>query len=83
MMLAMKQRPLRRLCVLMLALVVAIAPTRVAARGVAPAAAPRALPAEVEASLAQFGVPREAMVAWVEEVGAIRARLVWPPTRRR
>ena len=81
MMLAMKQRPLRRLCVLLLALVVALAPILAAARGAVPAAGSRALPAEVEASLTQFGVPPEAMVAWVEEVGAIRARLVWQPDR--
>jgi serine-type D-Ala-D-Ala carboxypeptidase/endopeptidase (penicillin-binding protein 4) len=81
MMLTMKPRPLRRLCVLMLALACAAMPMLVAARGAVAAAAPRALPAEVEASLAQLGVPREAMVAWVEEVGATRARLAWQPDR--
>ncbi len=77
----MKQRPLRRLHVLALALVCAIGPAPAAARGTVPAAAPRALPADVEASLAQLGVPPEAMVAWVEEVGATRPRLAWQPDR--
>jgi len=39
--------------------------------------ASRGLPHEVEAALAQAGVPREAMVAWVEEVGAARPRTAW------
>ncbi len=77
----MKQRPLRRLHVIALALVCAVGPAPTAARGTVPAAAPRALPADVEASLAQLGVPREAMVAWVEEVGATRPRLAWQPDR--
>jgi D-alanyl-D-alanine carboxypeptidase/D-alanyl-D-alanine-endopeptidase (penicillin-binding protein 4) len=37
----------------------------------------RALPAAVDASLARGGVPREAMVAWVQEVGSARPRLAW------
>jgi D-alanyl-D-alanine carboxypeptidase/D-alanyl-D-alanine-endopeptidase (penicillin-binding protein 4) len=39
--------------------------------------AARSLPPEVEAALVHAGVPREAMVAWVEEVGATRPRSVW------
>ena len=37
----------------------------------------RALPAGVEAALARHGVPREAMVAWVQEVESPRPRLAW------
>src|SRR5436309_3278417 len=40
---------------------------------VADARAPRA----VEAALARGGVPRDAMVAWVQEVDAPRPRLAW------
>ncbi|MEO8523129.1 MAG: D-alanyl-D-alanine carboxypeptidase/D-alanyl-D-alanine-endopeptidase [Caldimonas sp.] len=65
----------------MLALVVSGAPALAAPRNTVSENAPRALPAEVQASLDHFGVPHEAMVAWVEEVGAIRARLVWQPDR--
>jgi len=35
------------------------------------------LPRSVEAALARGGVPREAMVAWVQEVDAPRPRLAW------
>jgi len=37
----------------------------------------RTLPAAVEAALVRNGVPREAMVAWVQEVDATRPRLNW------
>jgi D-alanyl-D-alanine carboxypeptidase/D-alanyl-D-alanine-endopeptidase (penicillin-binding protein 4) len=37
----------------------------------------RALPRTVEAALARGGIPREAMVAWVQEVDAARPRLAW------
>jgi D-alanyl-D-alanine carboxypeptidase/D-alanyl-D-alanine-endopeptidase (penicillin-binding protein 4) len=37
----------------------------------------RNLPRSVEAALARGGVPREAMVAWVQDVDAPRARLTW------
>ena len=37
----------------------------------------RALPRSVEAALARGGIPREAMVAWVQEVDATRPRLSW------
>ncbi len=52
----------------------------------APAAATRAvseraLPASVEAALSRSGVPREAMVAWVQEVDAPRPRLAWQADR--
>ena len=47
----------------------------------APPAA-RGLPAEVEAALVQGGLPREAMVAWVEEVGdKTRPRVSWQGDR--
>ena len=60
-----------------------------AASGGRPAAAPppraataaptesRALPRSVDAALARSGVPRDAMVAWVQEVDATRPRLAW------
>ena len=41
------------------------------------AAEARALPPAVEAALARSGVPRDAMVAWVQEVDADRPRLAW------
>ncbi len=37
----------------------------------------RALPATVEAALVRNGVPRDAMVAWVQEVDSARPRLSW------
>jgi D-alanyl-D-alanine carboxypeptidase/D-alanyl-D-alanine-endopeptidase (penicillin-binding protein 4) len=37
----------------------------------------RALPRTVDAALARNGVPRDAMVAWVQEVDAPRPRLAW------
>ncbi|MEP7301309.1 MAG: D-alanyl-D-alanine carboxypeptidase/D-alanyl-D-alanine-endopeptidase [Caldimonas sp.] len=78
----MKQGRLECLGSIALALAWAMASGAAAARGAVPAvAAPRALPAEVEASLLHVGVPREAMVVWVEEVGAARPRLVWQPDR--
>jgi D-alanyl-D-alanine carboxypeptidase/D-alanyl-D-alanine-endopeptidase (penicillin-binding protein 4) len=42
-------------------------------------AAPHTLPAGVETALARAGLPREALVAVVEEVGAHRPRLAWQP----
>ncbi len=77
----MKQRPLRRLGLLALALACAAWPPLGMARGAVPTATPRSLPPDIDASLAQLGVPREAMVAWVEEVGATRPRLAWQPDR--
>ena len=41
--------------------------------------APAALPPEVEAALQRAGVPRDALVAVVQEVGAPAARLAWQP----
>jgi D-alanyl-D-alanine carboxypeptidase/D-alanyl-D-alanine-endopeptidase (penicillin-binding protein 4) len=62
------------------------APTALAGRAPArPAAAPidtvHALPRPVEAALARGGVPREAMVAWVQEVDAARPRLAFQPDK--
>jgi D-alanyl-D-alanine carboxypeptidase/D-alanyl-D-alanine-endopeptidase (penicillin-binding protein 4) len=37
----------------------------------------RNLPRTVEAALARGGIPRDAMVAWVQEVDAARPRLAW------
>ena len=74
------------------AIVLAVAaPAAIAAKATAsptaakPAAAPSAtrptethgLPRTVEAALARGGVPRDAMVAWVQEVDAARPRLAW------
>ncbi|MCE9657449.1 MAG: D-alanyl-D-alanine carboxypeptidase/D-alanyl-D-alanine-endopeptidase [Burkholderiales bacterium] len=74
----MKPRLTRRLHALVLALAVIALP----AAGAPPApAASRGLPAEVEAALARAGLPHEAMVAWVEEVGAPRPRVAWQPDR--
>jgi len=75
----MKPRLSRRLAVWVLALA-----TAAAVGGPAPAAAApagRGLPPEVEASLTQGGLPREAMVAWVEEVGTTRPRVAWQGDR--
>ena len=79
----MKQRPLRRLRLAVLALAwTAFAATAAQHRSAA-LAAPHAavLPPEVEAALAHGGVPREALVVWVEEVGSTRPRLAWQPER--
>ncbi|MFL6662718.1 MAG: D-alanyl-D-alanine carboxypeptidase/D-alanyl-D-alanine-endopeptidase [Rhizobacter sp.] len=43
--------------------------------------APRALPADVEAALDRAKVPRDALVAVVQEVGAAKPRLSWQPQR--
>jgi serine-type D-Ala-D-Ala carboxypeptidase/endopeptidase (penicillin-binding protein 4) len=44
-------------------------------------AAPRGLPAEVEAALDQAKLPREALVAVVQEVGASSTRVNWQPQK--
>lgn len=41
----------------------------------------RGLPTGVDAALARSGVPREAMVAWVQEVDVARPRLAWQAER--
>ena len=41
----------------------------------------QALPRAVEASLARGGVPKEALVAWVQDVDAVRPRLAWQPDK--
>ncbi len=63
----------------LVALVVACAPAHAAPpRAVAPSTTEtRALPRSVEAALARGNVPRDAMVAWVQEVDAARPRLAW------
>jgi hypothetical protein len=43
----------------------------------------RNLPRTVEAALARGGIPRDAMVAWVQEVDAARPRLAWQADRPR
>lgn len=45
------------------------------------AAAARALPADVEAALERARLPRDALVAVVQEVGSERSRLAWQPDR--
>ncbi len=42
---------------------------------------PRALPRSVEGALARGNVPRDALVAWVQEVDAARPRLAWQAER--
>lgn len=77
----MKQRPLRRLRLTVLALAWSALAATAAQHGVTVVVAPHALPTEVEAALVRGGVPREAVVAWVEEVGSMRPRLAWQPDR--
>ena len=47
----------------------------------AAASAPRALPLEVEAALDQAKLPRDALVAVVQEVGSSAARVSWQPQK--
>ena len=77
----MTPRPPSRLRVLVLVLACVGLPVEAAPPAAGQAALARGLPAEVEASLAHAGLPREAMVAWVEEVGATKPRVVWQPDR--
>ena len=78
----MKQRPLRRLRLAALALAWSALAATAAQHGVAAVAGPSAsLPTEVDAALAHGGVPREAIVGWVEEVGSTRPRLALQPDR--
>ncbi len=77
----MKPRLCRRLHALVLVLAAIALPAAGAPPAPAAPAASRGLPAEVEAALAHAGLPREAMVAWVEEVGAPRPRVAWQPDR--
>jgi D-alanyl-D-alanine carboxypeptidase/D-alanyl-D-alanine-endopeptidase (penicillin-binding protein 4) len=53
------------------------APTATATAIGSKATETRNLPRSVEAALARGGVPRDAMVAWVQEVDAARPRLAW------
>jgi hypothetical protein len=69
----MKTRPFVRLRALALALGAAAVLAAPWARAAEPPAA-RGLPPGVEAALGHAGLPREAMVAWVEEVGRRRVR---------
>ena len=76
----MRSRPFVRLRAFARALATAAVLGAAAAPGAMAAepAAARSLPHEVEAALGHAGVPREAMVAWVEEVGgAARPRTAW------
>jgi len=41
----------------------------------------RGLPRSVEAALSRGGVPRDAMVAWVQEADTARPRLAWQPDK--
>src|SRR5580765_75039 len=77
----MKPRLSRRLGAWVLALVaigLAVSPASPAAA--APPTA-RGLPSAVEAALTQHGLPRDSMVAWVEEVEATRPRVAWQGDR--
>jgi len=77
------RRAVARRAVLVAALLLAVAlPAAPAPTGTPPAIAAkptetRGLPRTVEAALARGGVPRDAMVAWVQEVDAARPRLAW------
>ena len=65
-------------CVLAIALFCVAAPASAATRRAERTPAePRALPATVEAALARNGVPREALVAWVQEVESDRPRVAF------
>ncbi|HEX4234422.1 MAG TPA: D-alanyl-D-alanine carboxypeptidase/D-alanyl-D-alanine-endopeptidase [Caldimonas sp.] len=75
---------IRRAAALAAAALIAVAAASDAAtanrptRPAAPAAGDtRALPRAVESALARGGLPRDAMVAWVQEVDAARPRLAW------
>lgn len=63
---------------LTLCLALALAPLPLIA---APAASASVLPAEVEAALAQAGVPRDALVAVVQELDAEAPSLSWQPDK--
>jgi len=76
----MMPRPCRRLR----ALVLAAASSALVAFGTGAAAAPptaRGLPSQVGEALGRAGLPADAMVAWVEEVGSTRPRVAWQPDR--
>ncbi|MGZ5251629.1 MAG: D-alanyl-D-alanine carboxypeptidase/D-alanyl-D-alanine endopeptidase [Caldimonas sp.] len=77
----MKPRRPACLCALLIALAWAVMPVSAAPRRDSGAATQRALPAPVEAALHHGGVPDDAMVAWVEEVGGTRPRVAWQPDR--
>jgi D-alanyl-D-alanine carboxypeptidase/D-alanyl-D-alanine-endopeptidase (penicillin-binding protein 4) len=67
------------------AVALALAATLVVPARAAPApardATARSLPRSIEAALTRAGVPREAVVAWVQEVDAPRPRLSWQADR--
>ncbi|MGZ5206724.1 MAG: D-alanyl-D-alanine carboxypeptidase/D-alanyl-D-alanine endopeptidase [Caldimonas sp.] len=77
----MKPRRPACLCAVLIALAWAVMPVSAAPRRDSGAATQRALPAPVEAALRHGGVPDDAMVAWVEEVGGTRPRVAWQPDR--
>lgn len=78
----MKPRLSFRLRAWTLALAAAMLAGAAAPLAAADPPAARGLPPEVEAALAHAGVPREAMVSWVEEVGpATRPRTAWQGDR--
>ena len=71
--------PLARVATLVCA--VALAVPAVAQTVRAAGADPRALPRSVEGALARGNVPRDALVAWVQEVDAGKPRLAWQAER--
>ena len=71
--------PLARVATLVCA--VALAVPAVAQTVRAAGADPRALPRSVEGALARGNVPRDALVAWVQEVDAAKPRLTWQAER--
>ena len=71
--------PLARVAALVCA--VALTVPAVAQTVRAAGADPRALPRSVEGALARGNVPRDALVAWVQEVDAAKPRLAWQAER--
>nr|HET7859220.1 D-alanyl-D-alanine carboxypeptidase/D-alanyl-D-alanine-endopeptidase [Caldimonas sp.] len=67
----------RALAALLLAVSAATVVQAAPPRQATAASEARALPRSVDAALARHNVPRDAMVAWVQEVDAARPRLAW------
>ena len=72
-------RPLVRVAALVCAVALAVPAGAQTVR--AAGADPRALPRSVEGALARGNVPRDALVAWVQEVDAAKPRLAWQAER--
>jgi len=77
----MKPRLSTRLGAWALALAGAVLAASVASPAEAAPPTARGLPGEVEAALTRHGLPRDALVAWVEEVETTRPRVAWQGDR--